>query len=619
MSARALFDRCSDGALFERLARKYRSVLFQNPSPSERRSWENSLPALAEVLCDAGLDDIDVLIEYRLPLTSLRADVVLAGSHPATGRPSYVIVELKQWSEARLVPGTDNLCLVAGMGNRPALHPVAQVRRYCDYLQDFTNVLSDQEDAVAGVAYLHYAVDRDVSELLRLPDASAQLFTDTSRGELIKYLRTRLSVLEGSPEGDYLLDSPHAPGRQLMRAAAAELIDGGEFLLMDEQEVAARLVKRAANLSRQSDQKEVIVISGGPGSGKSIIALHLMGHLGRNGRSVVHATGSKSFTTTLRHVVGTKNGRIPKLFRYFFDFTSAERNGLDVLICDEAHRIRQRSARQEANAGHRSSRRQVEELIDAARVPVFLLDEHQVVRPEEMGSVETIDEAAHARGCIVRHVDLNSQFRCGGSRAYEHWVLRLLGLEPGGPIQWQPEENFELFVAESPQKMESYLRGRQESGYTSRMTAGFCWPWSDPRTDGSLVDDVVIGEWRRPWNLRGEHPSSGAPVSSLWATDPSGFGQIGCIYTAQGFEYSWNGVVFGPDLVWRGNGWRAVPGESKDYSVKKATPEAFGRLICNTYKVLLTRGLAGTVLYSTDPETRAMLASLVPTGIKQGP
>ncbi|MEU9957269.1 DUF2075 domain-containing protein [Streptomyces sp. NPDC050982] len=619
MSARALFDQCSDGALFERLTRKYRSVLFQHPSSSERRSWENSLPALAEVLRDAGLDDIEVLIEQRLPLTSLRADIVLAGSHPRTGRPSYVIVELKQWSEARLVPGTDNLCLVARMGNRPALHPVAQVRRYSDYLQDFTNVLSDQEDAVAGVAYLHYAVDQDVSELLRLPDARAQLFTNTSRGELIKYLQTRLSALDGSAEADYLLNSPRAPGRQLMRAAAAEIIDGGEFLLMDEQEVAARLVKRAADLSRHSDQKEVIVISGGPGSGKSIIALHLMGHLGRNGRSVVHATGSKSFTTTLRHVVGTKNGRISKLFRYFFDFTSAERNGLDVLICDEAHRIRRRSSRQGANAGHRSGRSQVEELIDAARVPVFLIDEHQVVRPGEMGSVETIDEAAHTRGCIVRHVDLNSQFRCGGSRAYEHWVLRLLGLEPGGPIQWQPEEDFELLVAESPQGMERYLRGRQESGYTSRMTAGFCWRWSDPRIDGSLVDDVVIGEWRRPWNLRGEQPVGGAPVSSLWATDPSGFGQIGCIYTAQGFEYAWNGMIFGPDLVWRGNEWRAVPGESKDHAVKKAEPEAFGRLIRNTYKVLLTRGMVGTVLYSTDPETRAMLASLVPAGIKQSP
>lgn len=617
MSARALFDRSSNETFVERLVDRYRSVHLQDPSYSERRSWKNSLPALAEVLCDAGLDEVVVLVEHQLPFCSLRADVVLAGSHPATGRPSYVIVELKQWSEARLVPGTDDLCLVGGMDDRAVLHPVAQVRRYCDYLQDLTNVLSDQEDAVAGVAYLHNAADQDVSGVFELPDAKAQLFTSTTRGELIQHLQTRLSAFPGVLEVNLLLHSPQAPSRQLMRAAAAELIDGGEFLLMDEQEVAARLVKRATELSRRSDRKEVIVISGGPGSGKSVIALHLMGYLLRNGRSAFHATGSKSFTTTLRHVVGIKDDRIAKIFRYFFDFTQIERNDLDVLICDEAHRIRHRSARRDGNAGHRSGRRQVEELIDAARVPVFLLDEHQIVRPGEMGSVGTIEAAAEERGCIVRRVDLNSQFRCGGSRAYEQWVLRLLGLEPGGPIPWKPEENFKLLVADSPQEMEDYLRGQQAAGYTSRMTAGFCWPWSKPRSDGSLVDDVEIGVWRRPWNLQGERPVGGVPVSSLWATDPSGFAQVGCIYTAQGFEYSWNGVIFGPDLKWRDNGWRAVPEASEDSTVKKAAPAAFAGLIRNTYKVLLTRGLDGAVLYSTDRVTQAKLRSLIPTPIKR--
>lgn len=241
MSARALFERSNNGVLAERLAQKYRSEFFRRPSLSEHRSWENSLPALAELLCDAGLDEVEVLVEQQLPLASLRADAILAGSHPATGRPSYVIVELKQWSEARLVPDTENLCLVSGMGNRPALHPVSQVRRYCDFLQDFTNVLSDQEDVVVGVAYLHNASDQDVGELFRLPDVKAQLFTKTTRGELIRHLQTRLSALNGSLEADLLLNSPQAPGRQLMRAAAAEIIDGDEFLLMDEQEVAARL------------------------------------------------------------------------------------------------------------------------------------------------------------------------------------------------------------------------------------------------------------------------------------------------------------------------------------------------------------------------------------------
>ncbi|MFH8573763.1 DNA/RNA helicase domain-containing protein [Streptomyces sp. NPDC017993] len=611
MSARALHER-SRADLVAHLTEQYRSTLSQDPPSGECGAWRNSLPALAEVLCDAGLDEVEVLIEQKLPLTSLRADAVLAGSHPETGMPSYVIVELKQWSEARLVPDSEDLCLVRKMGNHAALHPVAQVRRYCDYLQDFTNLLNDRQDGVSGIAYLHNADDLDVDQLFRLPDAKAQLFTKTTRGELIRYLQTRLSALDGALEADALLESPAAPGRQLMRAAADEITHGGKFLLLDEQQVAASLVKRAAAAARRADQKEVIVVSGGPGSGKSLIALHLMSDLSRYGRTVVHATGSKSFTTTLRHVVGETNKKIPKLFKYFFDFDIAEQNGLDVLICDEAHRIRRHSAGEDTPATFRSDRSQVEELIDAARVPVFLLDEHQVVRPGEMGSVKTIDQAADARGCIVRHVNLNDQFRCGGSRAYENWVLRLLGLDSGGPIPWQPEENFELLVADTPQEMETYLRSQQEAGYTARMTAGFCWRWSSPRNDGSLVEDVVIGKWRKPWNLKGERSVGDVPSSSLWATEPGGIGQVGCIYTAQGFEYAWNGTIFGPDLVWRDNGWRARKAASRDGSLRDAEPEQFDLLARNSYKVLLTRGLAGTVLYSTDPETQAMLRALVP-------
>ncbi|MGW6908173.1 DUF2075 domain-containing protein [Streptomyces sp. NPDC054940] len=614
MSARAL-QGTSNADLVERLTERSRSTLFQEPSDAERRSWLNSLPALADVLCDAGLHEIEVLIEYRMPLSSLRADAVLVGTHPETGMPSFVVVELKQWSEAHLVPDTRDLCLIPGAGYRSSLHPVAQVRRYCDYLEDFTALLNDSQNHVAGLAYLHNAQDRDVSELLQLNDGKAHIFTSTSRGELMRHLQNQLSPLDGALEADALLDSPITPGQQLMQIAADEILYGGNFRLMDEQQVAASLVKRAVSISRRSDTKEVIVVSGGPGSGKSLIALHLMSYLGRNRRNVIHATGSKSFTTTLRHVVGQKNERVAKLFRYFLDFRTIERNDLDVLICDEAHRIRHHSRTQGALNTHRSGRTQVEELIDAARVPVFLLDENQVVRPDEMGSVQEIDRAAKARGCVVRHVDLNEQFRCGGSRAYEYWVRRLLGLEPGGPAPWEPEPNFELLLADTPQAMESYLHSRQAAGSTARMTAGFCWPWSDPRNDGSLVDDVVIGEWRRPWNVKGEREVQGAPRSSLWATEQAGIGQIGCIYTAQGFEYAWNGVILGKDLVWAGDGWRMNPTACKDSSLRHASPDHFERLTRNRYKVLLTRGLTGTVLYSDDARTQALLRTLIPGSV----
>ncbi|MFD8939413.1 DNA/RNA helicase domain-containing protein [Streptomyces sp. NPDC059578] len=613
MSARTL-GLTDPESLAEQLAERSRSVLFREPPKGERRAWRNSLPALAQALCDAGLEEVEVLLEYQMPLSSLRADAVLAGTHPETGKPSYVVIELKQWEEARLIPGTADLCWLSSGGSQARLHPVAQVRQYCEYLRDFTAVLDDANSHVTGVAYLHNAQDRNVTELLGMGDERAHLFTDSSRGELIRHLQTQISPLDGALEADLLLDSPAIPGQQLMRVAADEILNGGNFRLMDEQQVAVSLVKRAIGISRQSDRKEVIVVSGGPGSGKSLIALHLMGYLGRNRRSVVHATGSKSFTTTLRHVVGQKNNGLAKLFRYFLDFRNAEKNALDVIICDEAHRIRHQVGKSNSPDVHRSMRSQVAELIDAARVPVFLLDEHQIVRPGEMGSVREIGAAAETRGCAVRRVNLNEQFRSGGSRAYEEWVLRLLGLELGGPVCWNPEPNFELLLADSPQQLEAHLRRWQDAGSTARMTAGFCWPWSEPRRDGTLVDDIVIGDWRRPWNVKGEREVSGGPPSSLWATEQGGIGQVGCIYTAQGFEYAWNGTIFGPDLVWRDNGWQAVKAECEDSSLERATPQEFSRLIRNRYKVLLTRGLAGTVLYSTDPETQAKFRTLIPGG-----
>jgi uncharacterized protein len=193
-------------------------------------------------------------------------------------------------------------------------------------------------------------------------------------------------------------------------------------------------------------------------------------------------------------------------------------------------------------------------------------------------------------------------------------VVRLLGLAPGGPLVWTGDPAFSVQLADTPQEMEHLLRAKLDSGFGARIAAGYCWPWSDPRPDGSLEADVIIGDWARPWNLKGERAVGGAPPAALWATDPAGFGQVGCVYTAQGFEYDWNGVIIGPDLVWRGDDWAVVRSANKDPDFRSRTKVAeheFGRLVRNVYKVLLTRGMVGTVIYSPDPETRDLLHALV--------
>lgn len=291
----------------------------------------------------------------------------------------------------------------------------------------------------------------------------------------------------------------------------------------------------------------------------------------RQGRTAEHATGSKAFTETLRKVAGARNPRVKNLFGYFNQFAVAEPNSLDVLILDEAHRIRESSNHRFTPRAKRSTKPQVEELLDVARVPVFLLDEHQVVRPGEIGTVHDIESAAAARGLDVQLVELDAQFRSGGSRVYEDWVLRLLGLSDGGPMPWPGDENYRLLLADTPEQLEAFLEDRLTEGYAARMAAGFCWPWSDAVRGEPLQPDVRIGQWARPWNNKEERKHEGAPGRSLWATDDGGFGQIGCVYTAQGFEYDWSGVILGADLVWRDGRFVSDVRESKDPAFRGRT------------------------------------------------
>ncbi|MEU9098022.1 DUF2075 domain-containing protein [Streptomyces sp. NPDC048361] len=616
-SAASVAARILEGSLALHLTENFGHAHGRRPADAEIRSWERSLPALTNALLDAGLGDVEVLIEYTLPLTSKRADALLAGVHPRTGEPSYVVVELKQWSEAHALEDEPLLCAVPAYGKRPVLNPIEQVRGYCEYLVSFNGALERIPESLAGVAFLHNATEFGVGSLRSTPeDVRGRMYTGDQRGAFLDFLRSRLAPKSGAPAADLLLQGKVRPSKQLMKVAAAEIRDREQFVLLDEQRVAYELVLSAVRKAKRGNHKQVIVVTGGPGSGKSVIALSVLGELYRRGVPALHATGSASFTKTMRKVAGFRKPEVQKLFKYFNSFMDAEPNDLDVLICDEAHRLRKTSADRYTRAALRTGRPQVAELIDAARVPVFLLDQHQVVRPGEMGTREEIERAAAEQGLDCTVVELDSQFRCGGSDAYVKWVAALLGLEGDGPIHWEPDGKVELRAADSPQEMEAFLTARRDQDdYGARMAAGYCWKWTtDITLDMSeLPADVSIGEWARPWNLAGDRSRLGAPPSSLWATDPAGFGQVGCVYTAQGFEYDWSGVIMGPDLVWRTDRWMVDRTASRDPAFTKATPdEDVDRLVRNTYKVLLTRGMVGTVVYSTDPETRDKLRSLIP-------
>ena len=597
--------------LVEKLAAQMLFQMGNSPSPAERRSWENSLVEISELFIQCGLGDVNLLVEYQLPYSSKRIDVIALGSSPKNETPTVIAIELKQWSSASLVEGALDSLKIDSYGNTPILHPAVQVSRYCEYLSDFNRFVSHEDTNLFGIAYLHNWMDTNNSALdLIQPTSHGMLFTGNQKNKLKEFLTARISPKFSDQVTDDFLNSKIAPTKQLMQLAAEEVKNREQFRLLDEQQIAYSMVMKALRDAQTSNTKTAVIITGGPGTGKSVIALSLLGELSRRGKTTLHATGSKAFRNSLRKIAGARSPQVQKLFSYFNSFMSAERNSLDVIICDEAHRIRETSANRYTKADLRTGTPQLHELLNVARVPVFLLDSNQVVRKGETGTPDYIEEEARELGLKVIRVDLDGQFRCGGSRLYETWLNGFLNLDHSEKVTWTKDPNFKVLVAGSPEEIESKLRQFESEGYKSRITAGYCWTWNDPNEDGSLPNDVKIGNWSKPWNVKGDRGVGGYLSGELWAIDPKGFDQIGCVYTAQGFEYDWNAVIFGPDLVWRSGKWVADRSGSKDPAMRGIAPDHFETLVKNTYKVLLTRGLVGTLIFSVDEETQQYFESL---------
>jgi hypothetical protein len=138
-------------------------------------------------------------------------------------------------------------------------------------------------------------------------------------------------------------------------------------------------------------------------------------------------------------------------------------------------------------------------------------------------------------------------------------------------------------------------------GERARLVAGFCWPWSKPGPGGTLIPDVQIGAWARPWNRQEDPKKRYKPENNpytLWADTAEGGGQIDCIYSAQGFEFDRVGVIWGPDLVRRGDKWIAKKLASIARPVKAKNADNL-RLVRNAYRVLLTRGMKEMCLLGT--------------------
>jgi uncharacterized protein len=609
-------EQATQNEIAETLRKAFFGYYGYDPSPGELRSWRNSLKALANAITYGGFLDHGIFLEFQLPLSSRRIDALITGQDH-DGRQGAVIIELKQWDHAEVSDVPDCVGVVYGGRVRDQLHPSAQVGQYRQYLADTHTSFHDAAIRLGACAFLHdlpydgrsELYDRRYAHLLGI----YPLFAGDRLDDLVGFLDDHLGGGHGLGVLRTVREGRYRPHRKLLEHTAEMIKQEPRYVLLDQQQVVLKSILSAAAEAAELDRKTVFIVRGGPGTGKSVLALNLVAELSSSGYAVHHATGSSAFTQTIRKLVGT---RAAQQFNYFNSYLNAEDDELDVLICDEAHRIREYSwNRWTKKRADDPTRPQIDELLSVARVSVFFLDDLQAVRRNEIGDSGWIERQAELHGAEVREHELEIQFRCGGSDGFVRWLENTLEIRRTANALWSGDVNFDFDIVDSPNELDALIRTRVDEGHTGRVVAGYCWPWSNPTKEGQLLDDVEVDGWSRPWNARPDagRLAPGIPKSHLWATEPGGIEQVGCIYTAQGFEFDYVGVVFGNDLVYRPRrGWIGRREYSHDNGLKRGlNEEEFTKLVKHTYRVLLSRGLKGCYVHFTDDKTRDFVESRI--------
>ena len=547
-------------------------------------------------------------------MSSKRLDCIICGRDSAeTG--NAVIVELKQWEKCEDADGENEVATWVGHAKRELLHPSVQVEGYKEYLENTHTAFYEGENPVVldACAYLHN-YNHDPKDAIFSPKFAAPLSRcPVFTADEVPKLRDRLiDRLEGGNGVDVLKRierSKYRPSKKLMDHVANVIRGNKEYVLLDDQKIVFDKILALASAGFHDRRKTALIVKGGPGTGKSVIAINVMADLLSKGYNAQYATGSRAFTEVLKKRIG-RRGQVQ--FNYFSSYGHAERDAVDVLIADESHRIRATSVSRYQKKEDRTGLPQIEEMMNAAKVGVFFIDDLQVVRPKEVGSVQYIKHFAEDKGCKVLEYQLEVQFRCFGSDAFVNWVDNTLGIRRTANVIWERKEEFDFKIMGSPEQLEAAIKAQVDQGFTGRVTAGYCWHWSLPDQNGNLKDDVVIGDYRRPWDARPEAKklAPGIPKATLWADDPNGINQVGCVYNAQGFEFDYVGVIFGPDLRYNFDlqRWEGHPEDSHDSTVRSSR-DRFVDLVKNTYRVLLTRGMKGCYVHFMDKDTERFIRS----------
>ena len=572
----------------------------------EYSSWQNSMQFMRNIVDDSDIDDeVRICIEYNIPLTSKRVDFIIAGADK-DGKDNVLIVELKQWQKAEIVADDMHYCVRTYVANseRIVCHPSYQAYSYSCFLKNYSQSLTDDNIELIPCAYLH---NYHPEFRQTLSDQIYQEWTDVAPffiknevNEFSEFVKKYIS--RKSSKGDllYLIDHGRLRPTKALQDSLASMIKGNkEFMLLDEQAVCFDMCLKTMNQCLKDRKKRTIIIQGGPGTGKSVLAVNLLMEYINQSLNASYVTKNsaprEAFLKLLTKSDAKKLVNIKQLFRSPFNLSKCDINGYDCLIVDEAHRLVKKMY------GDWHGENQVKECINASLLSIFLLDEDQAVTTKDIGSIDEVRywcKELGSRLIITDETKLISQFRCNGSDAYIQFIDEILQRHEESIAVDLSELNFDFKVFDNPNEMREELRAKNQENNKTRMVAGYCYDWNVKHRRGDW-DVILEDNFKAKWNLEND---------KVWAINPDSFEEIGCIHTAQGLEFDYVGVFIGKDLTYNPatrlieTHKESISNDDNSSGIRSAAPDKARQLILNTYKTLLTRGQKGCYVYCEDSE-----------------
>lgn len=590
----------------------YKNILTytgKKVSASELNSFKSSLPFMDKVLADREIpDDCYVSIEYHIPQMSKRIDFMISGSDGISDH--VVIIELKGWNKAEYTPYDGIVCAEYRHGKKNVSHPSYQAWSYAALLKGFNSVITEENITLVPCAYLHNYDDDGIinspfyQEYLDL----APVFLRSEASKLREFIKRFIKKGDHSNIVGRIDNSDIKPNKAISDAVAGMMRGNKEFILIDDQKVVFETAKKLAITATETN-KHTLIVEGGSGTGKSVVAINLLAELLKLGFFAKYVNK----TSTPRDVYfekltadGKKMIELKELFVGSGSFINFSPNAIQALIVDEAHRLTEKTS------FLKRGKNQIKEIMDASLFSIFFIDPNQIVHINDYGDIATIERIAKEKGITVHREKLESQFRCNGSDGYLAWVDNTLQIEDTVNEDLAGID-YDFQVFDNPTELRNLILEKNKKDNKARLLAGYCWSWVS--TKNPEKDDIVFPEFgfAAKWNMKQE--------GGKFMINKNGVNEVGCIHTAQGLDCDYIGVIVGDDLIVRGgvvqgnpakrdkddrtiHGWRKRMKENPD-----ETEQLIQAIIKNTYRTLMTRGMKGCYIYCTDQETREYFRS----------